>query len=110
MNLNYNITMNSTQAKKFIVSLVPKGTPISARTISKRFIEVRIRPALSPFSRTFEYPAELPVALRVAAIKAVYPNSPKLHEQTACGNISAHGICISPSEWDTASAEYLLGV
>lgn len=102
--------MNSTQAKQFIASLVPKGTPISARTVSKRFLEVRIRPTPGVFSGPLIYSAELPVALRVAAIKAVYPNSPKLHEQTACGNISAHGICISPSEWDTAAAEYLLGV
>lgn len=103
--------MNSTQAKQFIASALPKGIKIAARTVSKRFIEVRIpsEPAANGFC-PLTYSAEIPVAFRQAAIKAVYPNSPKLHEQTACGNISAHGICISPSEWDTAAAEYLLGV
>lgn len=99
--------MNSTQAKKFIASALPKGTTLAARTVSKRFIEVRIRP--EPAATGFcplTYSAAIPVSICQAAIKAVYPNTPKLHEQTACGNISASCICISPEEWDLVSAAY----
>lgn len=85
------------------------GIKTAVRSIGSRpsYIEARIRPnkgarIMDPLT----WPCNFPVEFTNLCIRVVYPNNPKLHTQSAAGNIGAHSIAISPREWELVFAAW----
>lgn len=81
--------MDSKTVKKFIKGNLNVEARVTTTQTKNRWITAWISSEQGSF----------PPEFRQKCIKAVYPNSPNLHTQTAAGNIAANSIAMRPMEW-----------